>query len=161
LQNAKLLEELHLSAGEFDQTLEGLHDILSTSAGTLKVLGLSLALTESIDITMYGIFVNLPFVGLCKELEAMAGHNRLETLSLEVEVNRYEKADDIGSMFQSVERVLVQPGWSSLREVSFLVDNGEDSEFAEELQSLLPDKYLSHLSKLESVALNFSSYASK
>jgi hypothetical protein len=162
LRNAKSLEKLHLSSVEFDQTLEGLHDILSASAGTssLKVLDLTLVL--------YGeIFpINLPFKGLCEELESMAGHNRLEALFFEVRVNRNETADDIGSMIQSVERVLVRPGWSALKQVSFKVPVAccvvhERAKLAEELQSLLPDKYLSHLSKLESVAFSFSSCVPK
>ena len=160
LQNAKLLEELHLSTAEFgaDHCLDGLHDILSVSAGILKVLDLSLLLYEKSD----GI-INLPFEELCEELEAMAGRNVLEVLSLEVKLYRDETADDIGSMFQNVEKVLVNPGWSSLRQVSFKVPIRywlvkDSAELAEELQSLLPDKYLSRLSKLESVAFNFSSY---
>ena len=158
LQNAKLLEKLYLSPFTFDESLDRLHDILSPSAGTLKVLDLTLLLYEKSDGT-----INLPFEGLCEELEAMTGHYVLEALSLEVKLFRYEKTDDIGSMFQSVEKVLVNPGWSSLRQVSFKVPIRcwlvkDSAELAEELQSLLPDKYLNRLSKLESVAFNFSSY---
>ena len=40
LQNAKLLERLHLTV-ECEETLEGLHEVLSASARTLKVLGFS------------------------------------------------------------------------------------------------------------------------
>jgi hypothetical protein len=82
LQNAKLLEKLHLSSAAFDQTSEGFHDFFSASAGTssLKVLDLTLVLYNE---------NNLPFEGLCEELEAMVGHNRLETLSLEVNCDMY------------------------------------------------------------------------
>jgi hypothetical protein len=68
LQNAKLLEELQLSVGP-DRTLLGLHKILSPLR-TLNVLDLTLPLHDSP--------VRLPLGGLCKELEAMAGHNMLE-----------------------------------------------------------------------------------
>jgi hypothetical protein len=152
LQKAKLLEKLHLSQVNFDQTLEGLYNILSTSAGTLKVLDLTLV--------FYPEYLAVSLQELCEELEAMTGHtNTLEALSLEVKGNPYETADEIGSIIQSVEEVLVNPGWSVLRHVSFKVPvlcccwENTDAKLAEELQSLLPDKYLGHLSKLESVAL--------
>jgi hypothetical protein len=160
LLHAKLLEELHVLSVKCHQTLEGrrLHDIFSASAGTLKVLELSVDLVEYHDGT-----INLPFEDLCEELEAMAGHNMLEVLSFEVKLFRNVTADDIGSMIQSLEKVLVKPGWSGLRQVSFKVPVvccavNRCAELAEKLQSLLPDKYLSHLSKLESVALSVSSY---
>ena len=161
LQNAMLLEKLHLFPIFLDETYEGLHDVLSAGAGTYKALSLKLSLNENLN----GTQVNLPFEGLSEELEAMAGHNMLESLSLTVEVLRYETADVIGSMIQNVEKVLVKHGWSALRQVSFEVpvacrmeQTCQCAELAEELQSLIPDKYLSHLSKHESVTLNFSSY---
>ena len=164
LQNSKLLEELHLSTSELyqDQRLDGLHDILSASAGTLKVLGLRIILFEFYDGSTDQVFE-----GLCRELEAMAGDdNKLEALSLEVKVVRDQTPDYIGSMIQNLEKVLVKPGWSSLRQVSIKVPVAcclEIEEISgtgkvEELKSLLPDKFLSQLSKLESVSLNFSSY---
>ena len=159
LQNAKLLEKLHLSLVSPDQSFGGLHDILSASACILKVFDLSLSLYPGI---------NLRLEGFCDALETMAGRNMLEALSLEVNVYRYMTADTIGSFIQSVEKILVKPGWPALRKVSFkvpVVYYVEDEDFAEELarklQFLLPDTYLSHLSKLESVALNVSSYAFK
>jgi hypothetical protein len=161
LRNAKSLEKFYLLSVECDQSFEGLHDILSARAGSLKSFDLTLALCEEYDGS-----INLPFEALCEELEAMAGHYVLEALSFEVHVIRNESAGDIGSMIQSVEKVLVKRGWSSLREVTFKVPvtcclvEGY-SELVEELQSLVPDKYLSHLSKLESVTLNFSSYVVK
>jgi hypothetical protein len=168
LQNAKLLllERLHLF-DVFFPSFDRLHDILSASAGTLKVLDLSVDLIKHHrdDGTL-----NLPFEDLCEELEGMAGHNMLEVLSFEVRIFRNETADDIGCMFQSVEKVLLKPGWSALRQVSFKVpvvcccqwkrNTASGAKLAEELQSLLPE-HLSHLSKLESVALNFSSYVAK
>ena len=157
LQNAKSLEKLHLSSIG-DQNFEELHDILSASAGTLKVLELTLSLYEDDDGS-----VNLPLEDLCEELEAMAGHNILEALSFEVEVRRDETADDIGSMIQNLENVLVEPGWSALRRVSFKVPVAcclvQDSGWlSEDIESLLPDKYLNNLSNLESVTVDFSSY---
>ena len=161
LQNAMLLEKLHLFPIFLDETYDGLHDVLSAGAGTYKALSLTLLLSGNFN----GTQVSLPFEGLIKELEAMAGHYMLESLSLIVEVLRYETADVIGSMIQNVEKVLAKPGWSALRQVSFEVpvacrmeQTCQCAELAEELQSLIPDKYLSHLSKLESVTLNFSSY---
>jgi hypothetical protein len=151
LQNAKLLESLHFSVGRG----RSLHDILSLSARTLKVLDLTVPLYDDT------FPVPLPLAGLCGELEAMAGHNMLETLSLEVEMDIAVTEDFIGSIIQKVEKVLVKPGWSALRQVSFKlslknwVDNS--ANLCEALQSL-PDKYLSHLSKLESVAFDYSAY---
>ena len=152
LQNAKLLEKLHLSVG-LSWGLVGLHDILSPSASTLKILHL----TVSLD-------VGLPLAGLCDELEAMAGHNMLEALSFLVRVDGDESEDSIGPIIQNVEKVLVKPGWCALKQVSFelaiaccQVSREDSAKLSEALQSL-PDKYLTHLSKLESVAFNFSAY---
>ena len=155
LQNAKLLEKLHLSVG-LGWSLVGLHDILSPNASTLKVLDLTVSLYD-----------DLPLAGLCDELEAMAGHNVLESLSFEVQVDGDETVDSIGSIIQKVEKVLIKPGWSALRQVFFKlsiaccqVSKEDSAELSEALQSL-PNKYLSHLSKLESVAFNFSAYVVK
>ena len=152
LQNAKLLEKLHLSVG-LGCSLVGLHDILSPIASTLNVLDLTVSL-----------YVDLPLAGLCDELEAMAGHNMLEALSFEVRVNGDETEDAIGSIIQNVEKVLVKPGWPALKQVSFelsiaccQVSREDSAKLSEALQSL-PDKYLSQLSKLESVSFNFSAY---
>ena len=144
LQNAKLLEKLHLSV-DFRRSVVGL---LSLSARTLKVLDLTLFLYR---------FSFPPLSGLCEELETMAGHNMLESLSFEIKVDSHETEDFIGSVIQKVEEVLVNPGWSNLRQVSFKVFclTWADKAKLEALRSL-PDKYLSHLSKLESVAFNYS-----
>ena len=68
----------------------------------------------------------------------------------------------LGSIFQIVENVLVKPGWSALRRVSFKLltsgwDQGIATRLCEALQSL-PDKHLSHLSKLESVTFDYQAY---
>ena len=152
LENAKLLERLHVSV-KFGQSLVG---VLSTRACTLKVL----------DLTVPIYRYRLPsLAGLCEELEAMAGRNTLEALSFEVLVDSHHDEvhhteDSIGSKIQQVENVLVKPGWSALRQVSFKLpvkDRGGCAELTEALQSL-PDTYLRHLSKLESVAFNYSAY---
>jgi hypothetical protein len=151
LQNAKLLEKLYLSVDR-RRSLVGL---LSTSARTLKSLDLT--------IFLYDVSAHLPLAGLCEELEAMAGHSMLEALSLDVIVDVHESEDFIGSIIQNVEKELVKPGWSALRQVSFEVmvidknDSGNIPELCKALQSL-PDKYLGRLSNLESVAFNYSVY---
>ena len=147
LQNAKLLEELDLTVFS-DDDLVGLQEILSP---TLKVLDLT--------VSLYSDFLSLPLARLCNELEAMAGHNILEALSLKVHLEGHETGDFIGSIFQSVEKVLVKPGWSSLRHVFFEVRVsiacwGDSEELCEAIQCL-PGKYLSHLSKLESVTFDY------
>ena len=145
LQNAKLLETLYLSVG-FCLSLVKLHDILSTSTRTLKILAFT--------VSIYGE----PFAEICEGLEAMAGHNMLEALSFEVHVEDYDTEDSIGKELQRVEKVLVKPGWSALRQVSFKIKIawwGNTAKMYEALQSI-PDKYLSNLSKLDSVAFNFS-----
>ena len=110
LQNAKLLEKLHISVEFSSQSLVGL---LSPSARTLKVLNLS--------VSFHRHFVHLPLAGLCEELEAIAGHNMPEALSFRIHVHCHETEDCIGSIIQGVEKVLVKPGWSALRTVSFKV----------------------------------------
>jgi len=144
LQNAKFLEKLHLSVG---RSLVRLNDILSPIASTLKIL----------DLALY-----LPLAGVCEDLEAMAGHNILEALSFEVDVGGYVTEDPIGSEVQRLEKVLVRPGWSALRQISVKVvfvcrDDSPELKLYKALLQSLPDKYLSHLSKLESVAFNYSS----
>ena len=142
LQNTKLLERLYLSV-DYDKSMVGL---LSPSARTLKVLDLSVPLWDG--------SVNLG--GICEELEAIAGHNMLEALSFEVGIVFSVTVDFVGSIMQKVENVLVKPGWSTLSQVSFkLLLTYDSRDLCEPLQSL-PDKYLSHLSKLESVTFNYS-----
>ena len=156
LQNAKLLEKLHLTV-DLGQRLVGLRDILFPRARTLKILDFTVSLYgETSDL------LPLPLAGLCDELEAMAGHNTLEALSFEVNVDGHETEKFIGCTIQNVEKVLVKPGWSALRQVSFrisiaccMASRENSAKLSEALQSL-PNKYLSHLSKLESVAFNFS-----
>jgi hypothetical protein len=126
----------------------------------LKVLDLTLSLYHPGLVT---IPVPLPHGGLCEELEAMAGHNMLEALSFDVFASVGDTVDSIGSMFQKVEKVLVKSGWSALRQVSFKVTIScpvNSAKLSEELQSL-PDKYLSHLPKLESVTFNYSSHVTR
>ena len=162
LQNAKVLEKLHLTVA-CGQSLVGLRDSLSSSARTLKVLDLKVHIDSDISY----VILCEPFEGICEELEALAGNNMLEALSFEivvpvcVDIDKTEEG--IGSMIQNLEKVLVKPGWSSLRQVSFkipvLICLVPDSvRLSKTLVQSLPDKYLSHLPKLESVVFNFSSY---
>ena len=155
LQNATLLDKLHLSI-DSSRSLVGLQvrDLLYPSARSLKVLDFTVCLYDECSA--------LPLAGLCEELEAMAGHNMLEALSFEVHVDGHETKEFIGTIIQNMEKVLVKPGWSALTQVSFeisiaccWVSRETSAELSESLQSL-PDKYLSHLSKLESIAFNFS-----
>ena len=154
LQNAESLEKLQLSVSH-TQSLAG---ILSTSSPTLKVLDLTVSLYDY-------PWQSLPVAGLFEELEAMAGHNMLESLSLGVNVNLhvdvYETVNFIGSIFQNVKKVLVKPGWSSLRQVSFKFPLPHwvqrDAELCKTVQSL-PDKYLNHLPKLERIAFDYLAY---
>ena len=148
VQNAKSLEKIHLSVGP-NQSLERLYDILSSSLRTLKLLHISVSIYDSDP---------LPLAGLCEGLEAMAGHNTLEALSFEVFVDQHETEDYIESEVKRVEKVLLQPGWSALRQVSFKVTIscwGGGAKLYEELVQSLP-VYLSRLSKLESVTFNVS-----
>ena len=149
LQDAELLEKLHLSVG-CDWSLERLHDILSTSARTLKILGFT--------VPLYSLgTVRLPLGGLCEVLESIAGQNILEDLSFEVAIFGLETVDYIGLIIQKVEDILVKPGWSALKYVSFKVSCEclAALDLSEALQSL-PDKYLSQLSKRESITFNYS-----
>ena len=164
LQNAKLLEKLHLSV-EIDQKLVGLHVILSPIPRTLKVLDLDL----SVDLH-YGS-IPLRLAVLCEELEAMAGHNMLpvEALSFDVHVGPvgHEAEVFIGSMIQEVEKVLIKSGWSALRQVSFEFSIACWGEAIRENLAKLPealeflsDKY-PNLSKLEFISIDSSPYVVK
>ena len=147
LQNAKLLEKLHLSATPYG-SFWGLHDILSPSAHTLKEL--------AVTVSVYS--APPPLGRLCEEVEAMAGDNMLEALSFELLADNCEAEYFIGSKIRNVAEVLVKPGWSALRQVSFKVSIAGSrynfDELMEELESI-PDKYLSHLSKPESIAFSY------
>ena len=155
LRNAKLLEKLHLSVALRRSLVGLLHDILSPTACTLKVLDLTVPLhNESLSLSL---------AGLCEGLEATAGHyTMLETLSIEVQVDGFESEYFIGSIIQELEEVLLEPGWSALKQVSFKISiaccrasREAITELSEEIQSL-PNKYLSYLPKLDSVAFNYS-----
>jgi len=156
LQNAKLLERLHLTV-EHHEDLMGLHDIISTCAPTLKVIDMSISFYDNLDLP--------PLTVLCEELEEMAGHNSLETLSFKIQLGGDETEDSVGSAVQNVAKILVNPGWSSLRQVLLQISipccRGvpweDNTEFSEALKSL-PDKYLSHLSKPKSVTFNYSAH---
>ena len=131
-----------------------LRDILYPSSRSLKILDFTVCLYDESSA--------LQLAGLCEELEAISGHSFLEALSFEVHVVGHETKDFIGTIIQNMVKVLVKPGWSSLRQVSFeisiaccLVSSEASAVLSEALQSL-PDKYLSHLLKLESIAFNFS-----
>ena len=155
LQNAKLLEKVHLSGVGWGV----LHDILSPIACTLKVLDLTNSLRLEDGIM------------LCKDLKRMVGHySMLKALSFKfrisfhVEEETENPSGTTGAILQNLGEVLVKPGWSGLRQVSFQVSmpycgfgkSREDiTELSEELHSV-PDKYPSHLSKLESVSFNYS-----
>ena len=144
LQNAKLLERLELIVGR-GKSLVG----YLSCARALKILNLVWVSLR------HGIVI---LGGICEELEAIAGHNVLEALSFRVSVDSSDTEDFVGSTIQKVENVLVKPGWSMLRQVSFELifpRYRNNPELLEALQSL-PDKYLNHLPKLESVAFNYS-----
>ena len=146
--NAKLLEKLYILF-EPPALVAGLYHDLFYSARTLQVLCLAIEFNDGF------------FIELCEELEAIARRNWLESLSLEFQVVGIEPEEIIGSAFQKVEQILVKPGWSALRRVSFQVSvRRSDSEMVVQSLNSLPDKYLSHLPKLESVAFNFSAHMS-
>ena len=157
LENARLLEKPHLHLGVVsNRSLVELHDILSRRARTLKFLDLAVSLYNKRTSVLLG--------GICEELEALAGHNMLEALSFIVYFDGHETEDSIGSIIQKVEGVLVKPGWFALRKVSFKLEvsfrtmaaeRDGITKLSESLLSL-PDKYLSYLSKLDSVTFDYS-----
>ena len=152
LQNAKLLQELHLPNG-LGRSIVVLQDILSPTACTLKVLHLTTFFYSNSDMSS-------PTWRLYEELEAMAGHNVLKVLTYEIVVRGEYEEDHIdsfiGTIIRKVGDVLTKPGWSALRQVSFdLSCLREDGVELKPLRSLA-DKYLSYLSKLDSVQVAFS-----
>ena len=148
LQNAKLLEELHWQLMNVLRIV-GLRDSLSPTACTLKVLRLK---------TVFYSYDNVSSpTRLYEELEAMAGHNVLEALTIEIWMSDSRSKDCIGTIIQKVGEILVKPGWSALRQVFFKVAClSTDSAKVEALRSLINEKYLGHFSALESVAFNYS-----
>ena len=82
----------------------------------------------------------------------------LEAITLGIHVAGHETEDFIGSIIQTMEKILVKPGWSTLRQVSFtlLIPYDESSTELFMLLQFLPDRYLSHLPKIESIAFNYS-----
>ena len=162
LQNAKLLEKLHLQVRS-DQPLEGLHDILSASARTLTGFGLKVLIYVLNEDETYGDEFAQPFEALWEGLEALAGHAMLEVLMFEIQIvsDYHETEVAIGFFIENVEKVLAKPGWSALRQVKFNVPVApclvkEKAEFLS-LQYLFGG-YLSYPSKLEYVAFTFSGY---
>ena len=154
LQNVKLLEKLRFSFGD-DGHLVGLHDLLSPSARTLKVLDLTVLFFDGI------------LSELCAELEAMTGHYMLEALSFEINIDNHDTENCIRSIIEEVEKILVKPGWSALRHVSFEFSLGyrgksreEVAKLSEALLQYLPDKY-PNFSKLEELVAINSSYVIK
>ena len=75
LQNAKLL-------GKLDLSVLSDRDLVDLPPPTLKVLNLT--------VSLYSDSYPLPLARLCNELEAMAGHNILEALSLKVHLEGHE-----------------------------------------------------------------------
>ena len=156
LQNAKLLEKLHLPIGNH-RSLMGLHDILFPVLPTLRVLDLAVGFNYN------SIPLRLGF--LCEELEAMAGHNILEALSFDLNVDAGgNEAKGVGSIIQEVEKVVVKPGWSALRQVPFKFSIpcpkwtvGENITKLREALYFLPDKY-PNLSKLEFIPISRCSF---
>ena len=144
IHNARFLEKLLLSTTH-NYSLVGLHAVLAPRARTLKSIELSVSLETVIGT------VRLPLGGFCRELEAMAGRNRLEELIFEIYLESKDKEDFIGSIVQNVERVLLRPGFPALRRVIFSFhcleprSRRDAEELNEILESSLPEKYLSNL----------------
>ena len=92
----------------------GLHDILSPHARNLKVLDFTVSLYDE----FLDLLLPLPLSGLCNKLEAIVGHNIMEALSFEIDVDGHETAIFVGSMIHNLEMVLVKSGWSALKRVS-------------------------------------------
>ena len=141
LQNGKFLEKLHLSV-DFLRSVVGL---LSRSARTLKVLGLTVLYRSSVCS------------GVCEELEAMAGHNMQEALSFEVKV----VGQETGLHWIRIPKGGGDTGqtWVVCLETGFVYKvscrNWVSRSQFEALRSL-PNNYLSHLPIPESVAFNYS-----
>ena len=102
LQRAKLLEEVRLP-DELGQGIVELHDNLSPTACTLKVLHLTIPFPP-----YYGRVS--PPTRLREELEAMAGHNVLEALNFEIEMGDSNLEDCIKAIIPKLGEVLVKGG---------------------------------------------------
>ena len=144
--NAKLLEKLRFSVA-CREGFEGVHEIfISPCARILKELDLSLSFSATESLALF------------EDLEVMARDNMLEVFSLQIVVDSSETDDFIGRAgftFQKVEEELVKAGWFALRKVSFKVlIICWNADISEALNSL-PDKYLSYLSKLESIDFKY------
>ena len=144
LQNAKLLEKLDLS-NYGGRSLGGL---LTLSAHTLKILDLYVPLCRD------SVFLG----GICEELEAWAGHDMLEALSIEASVTRHDTEDFIASIFQKVVSVLVKPGWSSLRQVPLYTQSSALTAQSYSWRNNLYSINISVAFRNSSLAFNYSTY---
>ena len=97
MQNAKLLEKLDLGPSKVE-----LHDILYPPTRTIKVLDFTVS---SYDESL-GLPLPLSLGRLCDKLEVMAGHNILEALFFEVNVDGYGAEKFVGSIIQNMVNVL-------------------------------------------------------
>jgi hypothetical protein len=86
-------------------------------------------------------------VGLCEELEALAGCNVLRVLNFKFTVDGCESKTWLKDAFERLEEVLMSTGWSALKRVFVEIRLGCCSRQGERLHlESLPELYLSRLS---------------
>jgi len=89
-------------------------------------------------------------LGLCEELEALAGSKGLQVLNFAFTMEGCESKSMVETSFGKLEEVLMNPGWSALKCVSIEVYVGCCLRDARRLElNSVPEMYLSRLSSRE------------
>ena len=85
---------------------------VAPSLETLKRVHLTLVVDEDSED---------PLAGFCEELEAISGKNQLESIEIVVDLQADEDCHTGAHTWSRLEKVLLQPGWPTLKHVSLLI----------------------------------------
>jgi hypothetical protein len=127
--------------------------MLYPSMHTLRRLRVNTDFSEGIGMTD-------PFCGLCNELEKMKNRNIIETITLHVTVdaNCYCLRDD---EWGRVDKVLTQPGWPTLQQVSLKItvwsyEGGAELDWLQSALRKLPQTQFPKLTSSNSLSFELS-----
>lgn len=118
---------------------------------------LSTSLNTLVNLTV-DIFNNLadaqPLRGLNHALKGMAGRNQIEVLRLRIQVFG-EVTCEVGDDWGLLERVLLAPGWSSLKQVYLSIFTTREDTWPQDNLKKIAETQLLGLSSSKSLAFNF------
>ena len=89
--------------------------MIAPSLQTLRRVHLTLVVDEESED---------PLAGFCEELEAISGENQLESIEIVTDFRVFRVSEDSQSgadTWSGLEKVLLQPGWPTLKHVSLLI----------------------------------------